>query len=234
METILIIEDNASLLRGLKDNFEAQGYHVKMAANGESGLSEALRVKPNLIVLDVMLPKVNGYEICRQLRREKLEMPIIMLTAKTEEADLLLGLHLGADDYVTKPFRIKELLARAEAFLRRARVSAPEVYRFGECEFDRVARRLMRGVEVIKLSPKEFDLLHYFLGNAGRALSREQILNQVWGYDCMVTPRSIDRFVTGLRQKIEVEPQRPRFIQTVREYGYKFVLETGAMAPTSG
>jgi DNA-binding response OmpR family regulator len=211
METILIIEDNASLLRGLKDNFEAQGYHVKMAANGESGLSEALRVKPNLIVLDVMLPKVNGYEICRQLRREKLEMPIIMLTAKTEE-----------------------VLARAEAFLRRARVSAPEVYRFGECEFDRVARRLMRGVEVIKLSPKEFDLLHYFLGNAGRALSREQILNQVWGYDCMVTPRSIDRFVTGLRQKIEVEPQRPRFIQTVREYGYKFVLETGAMAPTSG
>ena len=224
METILIIEDNASLLRGLKDNFEAQGYRVKTASNGEAGLEEALRGKPDLIVLDIMLPKVNGYEICRELRRAKLEMPIIMLTAKAEESDLLLGLHIGADDYVTKPFRVKELLARAEAFLRRSRVSAPEVFRFGECEFDSTARRLLRGGEPVKLSPKEFELLHYFLCQAGRALSREQILNSVWGYDCLVTPRSIDRFVTGLRQKIEEDPQEPRFIQTVREYGYKFVL----------
>jgi DNA-binding response OmpR family regulator len=224
METILIIEDNPTMLLGLKDNFEAQGYRVKTASDGESGLDEAMRVKPDLIILDLMLPKVNGYEICRHLRSEKFEMPIIMLTAKSEEADLLLGLHLGADDYVTKPFRIKELLARAEAFLRRGRVSAPEVFRFGDCEFDAVARRLVRGGEVIKLSPKEFELLHYFLGKAGRALSRDQILNSVWGYDCLVTPRSIDRFVTGLRQKIEQDPQRPQFIQTVREFGYKFVL----------
>jgi len=229
METILIIEDNASLLLGLKDNFEAQGYRVKTASDGESGLDEAVRSKPDLIVLDLMLPKVNGYEICRHLRREKFEMPIIMLTAKSEEADLLLGLHLGADDYVTKPFRIKELLARAEAFLRRSRVSAPEVFRFGDCEFDSAARRLVRGGEVIKLSPKEFELLHYFLGKAGRALSRDQILNSVWGYDCLVTPRSIDRFVTGLRQKIEQDPQHPQFIQTVREFGYKFLL-----APAGG
>jgi len=225
METILIIEDNASLLRGLKDNFESQGYRVKTASDGETGLDEALRAKPDLIVLDLMLPKVNGYEICRQLRHEKFEMPIIMLTAKSEEADLLLGLHIGADDYVTKPFRIKELLARAEALLRRSRMSAPEVFRFGDCELDSAARRLVRGGEAIKLSPKEFELLHYFLCKAGRALSRDQILNDVWGYDCLVTPRSIDRFVTGLRQKIERDPQHPRFIETVREFGYKFVSE---------
>lgn len=225
METILIIEDNASLLRGLKDNFEAQGYRVKTASDGELGLEEALRAKPDLIVLDLMLPKVNGYEICRKLRRDHFEMPIIMLTAKSEEADLVLGLHIGADDYVTKPFSIKELLARAEAFLRRHRQSAPEVFRFGDCVFDSIARLLMRAGEEIKLSPKEFELLHYFLTKAGRALSRDQILNNVWGYDRMVTPRSIDRFVTGLRQKIERDPQHPQFIQTVREYGYKFVLE---------
>jgi DNA-binding response OmpR family regulator len=227
METILIIEDNAGLLRGLKDNFESQGYCVKTATDGETGYNEALRLKPDLIVLDLMLPKVNGYEICRQLRHEKYDMPIIMLTAKSEEADLVLGLHIGADDYVTKPFRIKELLARAKAFLRRRRMGVPEVFRFGDCEFDMIARRLARGGEAIKLSPKEFELLHYFLSKAGRALSRDQILNDVWGYDCLVTPRSIDRFVTALRQKIEPEPQHPQFIQTVREYGYKFVLEPG-------
>jgi DNA-binding response OmpR family regulator len=224
MEVILIIEDNASMLRGLKDNFESQGYQVKTAADGETGLDEALRIKPDLIVLDLMLPKVNGYEICRHLRREKLEMPIIMLTAKSEEADLLLGLHIGADDYVTKPFRIKELLARAEALLRRSRLSTPEQFRFGDCEFDSVARRLLRRGEEIKLSPKEFELLHYFLSKAGRALSRDEILNDVWGYDCLVTPRSIDRFVTGLRQKLENDPHHPRHIQTIREYGYKFLL----------
>ncbi|MGA3171352.1 MAG: response regulator transcription factor [Chthoniobacteraceae bacterium] len=201
-----------------------RAYRVKTASDGERGLDEALRVKPDLIVLDLMLPKVNGYEICRLLRREKLEMPIIMLTAKSEEADLVLGLHIGADDYVTKPFRVKELLARAEAFLRRSRMNAPEMFRFGDCEFDSAARRLARGGGEIKLSPKEYELLHYFLTNAGRALSREQILNSVWGYDRMVTPRSIDRFVTSLRQKIEQEPQHPEYIHTVREYGYKFVL----------
>ena len=142
METILIIEDSAPLLRGLKDNFEAQGYTVKIATDGETGLNEALRLRPDLILLDLMLPKINGYEICRHLRREKFEMPIIMLTAKSEEADLVLGLHIGADDYVTKPFSIKELLARAEAFLRRNRLSAPDVFWFGDCEFHSAARRL--------------------------------------------------------------------------------------------
>jgi len=224
METILIIEDNASQLRGLKDNFEAQGYRVLTATDGERGLDEAVRAKPDLIILDLMLPKVNGYEICRHLRRERFEAPIIMLTAKSEEADLLLGLHLGADDYVTKPYRVRELLARVDALLRRTRSSAPQVFRFGDCEFDSIARRLVRAGEVIKLSPKEYDLLHYLVTKAGRALSRDQILNDVWGYDCMVTPRSIDRFITGLRQKIEADPRNPVFIQTVREFGYEFVL----------
>jgi len=225
MQTILIVEDNASQLRGLKDNFEAQGYRVLTATDGERGLEEAMRAKPDLIILDLMLPKVNGYEICRHLRREKFEAPILMLTAKSEEADLLLGLHIGADDYVTKPYRIRELLARVEALLRRTRSSAPQLFHFGDCEFDSVARRLVRSGEVVKLSPKEYELLHYFLTKAGRALSRDQILNDVWGYDCLVTPRSIDRFVTGLRQKIEEDPRNPRFIQTVREFGYEFVME---------
>ena len=229
METILIIEDNASQLRGLKDNFEAQGYIVKTASDGQSGLEEAVHINPDLIVLDLMLPKVNGYEICRELRRAKLAMPIIMLTAKSEESDLLLGLHIGADDYVTKPYRVKELLARAEALLRRSRMSAPETFRFGDCELDSAGRRLLRNGAEIKLSPKEFELLHYLLSKSGRALSREQILNDVWGYDCLVTPRSVDRFVTGLRQKIEPDPGNPQFIQTVREYGYKF--SSGPAAP---
>jgi DNA-binding response OmpR family regulator len=224
VETILIIEDNASQQRGLRDNFEAQGYIVKTAADGQTGLEDAVRIKPGLIVLDLMLPKVNGYEVCRELRRANLTMPIIMLTAKSEESDLLLGLHIGADDYLTKPYRVKELLARAEALLRRTRIATPETFRFGQCELDTTARRLVRNGAELKLSPKEFDLLHYLLSKPNRALSREQILNDVWGYDCLVTPRSIDRFITALRQKIEPDPTNPQFIQTIREHGYKFSM----------
>jgi DNA-binding response OmpR family regulator len=222
METILIIEDDPVMLRGLKDNFEFEGYTVKTAADGDLGLKEALRLQPDLIVLDLMLPKINGYEICRFLREEKLDMPIIMLTAKTLEADKILGLKLGADDYVTKPFSIKELLARAEAFLRRRRQRTAEVHDFGECRLDVASRSLMRRGEDVQLSPKEFELLAYFASNAGRALSRDTIMTNVWGYDAAVTPRSIDRFVNALRNKIEPDPTNPHHIKTVREFGYKF------------
>jgi DNA-binding response OmpR family regulator len=222
METILIIEDDPVMLRGLKDNFEFEGYTVKTAADGDLGLKEALRLQPDLIVLDLMLPKINGYEICRFLREEKLDMPIIMLTAKTLEADKILGLKLGADDYVTKPFSIKELLARAEAFLRRRRQRTAEVHDFGECRLDVASRSLMRRGEDVPLSPKEFELLAYFASNAGRALSRDTIMTNVWGYDAAVTPRSIDRFVNALRNKIELDPTNPHHIKTVREFGYKF------------
>jgi DNA-binding response OmpR family regulator len=225
METILLVEDDPAMLRGLKDNFQQAHFHVLTATDGELGLEEALRARPDLIVLDVMLPKVNGYEICRLLRAEKLDVPIIMLTAKNQESDIVLGLNLGADDFVTKPFSIKELLARVEAFLRRRRSVEPESYAFGDCRLDVGAHSFQRAGREVKLSPKEFELLHYFLRKAGCALTRDRILNSVWGYDQMVTPRSIDRFVTVLRQKIEADPQRPAFIQTVREFGYKFVSE---------
>ena len=222
LETILIIEDDAAMLRGLKDNFEFEGYRVKTATDGDAGLKDALRFQPDLIILDLMLPKVNGYEVCRFLREEKLEMPIIMLTAKGQESDIVLGLKLGADDYVTKPFSIKELLARAQALLRRRRQGALTEHIFGDCRFDTKARKLTRSDEAVPLSPTEFELLAYLVANAGRALSRDTIMSSVWGYDCMVTTRSIDRFINALRNKIESDPATPRFITTVREFGYKF------------
>ena len=222
MEKVLIIEDDSSMLRGLKDNFEFSGYNVITACDGEEGLNAALDAKPDLIILDIMLPKINGYEICRLIRKEKLDMPIIMLTAKGEESDIILGLNLGADDYVTKPFSIKELLARAAAFLRRSRQAEQNVYEFGDYRLDITARKLTCGGEEIKLSPKEFKLLEYFLKRQGRALTRDEILNTVWGYDCFTGSRSIDRFITTLRNKIEPDPHNPTFIHTIREIGYKF------------
>ena len=228
METVLIIEDDAALSRGLKDNFAFQGYHVLVAADGEAGLNLAVEGKPNLIVLDLMLPKMNGYEICRRLRREKLEIPVLMLTAKAEESDVVLGLELGADDYVKKPFSVRELMARAEALLRRRRQGEPERWTFGDYLLDTRARTLTRHGAVVEISPKEFALLLFFLQRAGHALSREEILNRVWGYDVNVTPRSIDRFVATLRRKIEKDPREPEFILTAREFGYKF--ERGALA----
>jgi DNA-binding response OmpR family regulator len=222
METVLIVEDDPTMLRGLKDNFEFKGYHVLTAADGEEGLNAALDGKPDLILLDIMLPKINGYEVCRLIREQQLEMPIVMLTAKGQESDIVLGLNLGADDYVTKPFSIKELLARAAAFLRRTRQVEKDVYEFADYRLDISARTLTRRDEEIKLSPKEFKLLEYFIKRPGRALTRDDILNRVWGYDYFVGPRSIDRFVTTLRNKIEPDPRNPTFIRTIREVGYKF------------
>ncbi|MGA2677848.1 MAG: response regulator transcription factor [Sedimentisphaerales bacterium] len=222
METILIVEDDPTMLRGLKDNFEFKGYKVITASDGEKGLEAALNARPDLILLDIMLPKINGYEICRLIREQKLDMPIIMLTAKGEESDIVLGLNLGADDYVTKPFSIKELLARAAAFLRRAKKETQDIHEFGCYRLDISARRLTRKGKEIELSPKEFDLLAFFIKRQGRALTRDEILNAVWGYDCIVTPRSIDRFVTTLRDKIEPDPSKPVFIHTIRQIGYRF------------
>ncbi len=222
METILIIEDDATMLRALKDNFEFKGYCVLTADDGEEGLNAALNKKPDLILLDIMLPEINGYEVCRLIRKENLNMPIIMLTAKGEESDIILGLNLGADDYVTKPFSIKELLARAAAFLRRSRQTEQDIYEFGDCRLDIPARKLTRKGDEIKLSPKEFSLLEYFVKKPGRALTRDEILNMVWGYDSFIGSRSIDRFVTTLRNKIEPDPHNPMFIHTIREIGYKF------------
>jgi DNA-binding response OmpR family regulator len=225
METVLIIEDDPTMLLGLRDNFEYSGYKVVTADDGEAGLNAALNHKPDLIILDIMLPKINGYEICRLIRKENLDMPIIMLTAKGQDSDIILGLNLGADDYITKPFSIKQLLARANAFLRRRRQELPQVLEFGDCTLDTIARQFTRNGDEIKLSPKEFRLLEYFAKHPSRALTRDEILNAVWGYDCFVTSRTIDRFVNSLRQKIEPDPRKPTFIRTIREIGYKFETE---------
>jgi DNA-binding response OmpR family regulator len=221
-ETVLIVEDDPTMLRGLKDNFEFEGYVVLTAADGEQGLNAALDHKPDLIILDIMLPKINGYEICRLVRKEGLDMPVIMLTAKGQESDIILGLELGADDYVTKPFSIKELLARTSAFLRRSRQAQPEVYRFGNLALDMGSHRLLRDGEEVPLTPKEFDLLALMLSRPGRALTRDQILRQVWGYGIFVTPRSVDRCVNTLRGKVEPDPAQPTILRTIRGIGYRF------------
>jgi DNA-binding response OmpR family regulator len=223
-EAILIVEDDPTMLRVLKDNFEFKGYLVRTAADGEAGLQAALDHKPDLIILDIMLPKVNGYEVCRLVRKEGLDTPIIMLTAKGQESDIVLGLELGADDYVTKPFSIRELLARANAFLRRRRQQEPPVYRFGDCELDMVSHKLLRDGQEVPLTPKEFGLLAFMAGRAGHALTRDQILRAVWGYSVFVTTRSVDRFVNTLRSKIEPDPRDPTFLKTIHGIGYRFEM----------
>lgn len=222
MKNVLIVEDNQAMLRGLKDNFELKGYRVTTAQDGQQGLDAAMSKNPDLIILDIMLPKVNGYEICSQVRKKGLDMPIIMLTAKDRESDVVLGLNLGADDYVTKPFSIKELLARAEAFMRRRGVDEPDVYEFGNFRLDTVAGTFTRGGEDIRLSPGEFKMLHLFLRRAGCTLTCDEIRGAVWGYSHFVTLRDIDETVAKLRDKIEPDPKNPTFLRTVVEIGYKF------------
>jgi DNA-binding response OmpR family regulator len=221
-ERILIVEDEPAMLRGLVDNFEFKGYRVEKAADGEEGLKKALEWKPDLVVLDLMLPKINGYEVCQLVREAELCMPIIMLTAKGEESDIVLGLKLGADDYVTKPFSIRVLMARVEAFLRGRRREKETTVRFGDCEIDLASHRLIRDGEEVSLTPKEYALLAYLVENPNRALSREQILDAVWGRDVFVTGRSVDRCVTTLRAKVEPAPKKPIYVRTVRDIGYRF------------
>jgi DNA-binding response OmpR family regulator len=218
---LLLIEDEPALVRGLSDALRSNGFDVVVATDGQAGLDAALRVDADLILLDVMLPIVNGYEICREVRAHGLDVPIVMLTAKGQEADIILGLDLGADDYITKPFRIGELIARVRAFLRRRRVR-PTLVSFGQCEVDLTARRCRRGGVDVDLTSKEFALLAYFASRPGCALSRDVILNAVWGSSVFVTPRSIDRCVTTLRSKVEPNPHSPIYIQTIRDIGYRF------------
>jgi DNA-binding response OmpR family regulator len=221
-ETILIIEDDPVMSRGLKDNFTFKGYRVLTAADGEAGLKAALDAKPDLILLDIMLPKINGYEICRLIRAEGMDVPIIMLTAKGQEQDIVLGLNLGADDYVTKPFSIQELLARSNAFLRRRRKTEEREFRFGDFTLSMNSRQMFREGKEITLTPKEFGLLALFVRRAGCALTRDEILRHVWGRDILVATRSVDRCVNTLRNKIERDPDEPVFIKTIRDVGYRF------------
>lgn len=221
-ETILIIEDDKVISRGLKDNFKFEGFTVITAEDGEEGLEKAINLKPDLIILDLMLPGMNGYEICRELREENLEMPVIMLTARNQESDIVLGLNLGANDYVTKPFRIRELIARVNALLRSRRKKEITRYSFGEFELDTDLRRLACKGKEITLTPKEYGLLSLLIANPDRIFTRDQILNSVWGYNIAVTSRSVDRCINSLRNKIESNPAKPVYLLTVREVGYRF------------
>lgn len=224
---VLLVEDEPALARGLADTLRVQGFDVHVAPDGQRGLDMTASVKPDLILLDIMLPKVNGFDVCRTLRGQGIEVPIVMLTAKGQEEDVILGLTLGADDYITKPFRTGELIARAKALLRR-RGSDRSVRRFGDCEIDMAARRVLRDGTPLELTAREFALLAYFASRPGRALARDTILNAVWGASVFVTPRSIDRCVATLRSKVEPDPHNPIYIQTIREIGYRFE-PTGAV-----
>jgi DNA-binding response OmpR family regulator len=218
---LLLVEDEPALARGLSDTLRAQGFDVQVAADGQRGLDMAVSLRPDLILLDIMLPKMNGFEVCRTLRGQGVDVPIVMLTAKGQEQDVILGLNLGADDYITKPFRTGELIARTRALLRR-RGAERSVTRFGNCEIDLTARKVVRDGAAVELTAREFALLAYFASRPGRALARDTILNAVWGASVFVTPRSIDRCVATLRSKVEPDPHNPIYIQTIREIGYRF------------
>jgi len=223
-ETILVIEDDASISKGLQQNLSFEGYSVFVAPDGERGLELAVDKAPDLIVLDVMMPKMNGFEVLRELRRREIDTPVIMLTAKGEEIDKVRGLDLGADDYVTKPFGLQELLARIQAVLRRKRKFDKEIetVSFGKITLDFTARTATVAGEPVQMTSREFDLLHFFLSREGEALERQEILNRVWGFDYFGTDRTVDNFINRLRQKLEPDPDNPVYFQTVRGVGYRF------------
>ncbi len=222
MRTVLIVEDDPTMLRGLEDNFKVKGYYVLTAMDGKSALETALKEKPDLILLDIMLPELNGYEVCSHVRERGLEMPIIMLTAKDQESDIVLGLNLGADDYVTKPFSIKELMARAEAFMRRRKDTEPPVYEFADCRLDVQARTFQRGGREVALTPGEFKMLHLFLRKSGCPLTQDEIRSTVWGYSHFISVRDIDKAVESLRSKVEPDPAHPQYLHVIPNIGYKF------------
>ena len=225
MKRILVIEDDAQLRLGLKDNLEVEGYHVLTAVDGESGVRAVTTEHPDVVVLDVLLPAMNGFDVCRAIRARGITTPVLMLTARGHETDKVLGLELGADDYVTKPFSIRELLARIKVVLRRApggRVVRPENFRFGDVEVDFKRQRVTKRGQDLELSAREFKILAYFIEHQGEMLSREQLLNEIWGYDVFPTTRTVDNHIARLRKKVEDEPDAPRFILTQRGAGYVF------------
>ena len=222
-DRILIIDDQKELLDGLAVNFRREGYDVLTATRGEAAVSLALKEAPDLIVLDVMLPGMSGLDVCRELRRSGVEAPIIMLTARGEEIDRVLGLEIGADDYLTKPFSLRELLARVRARLRRRPAApVPARYRFGDVEVDFEKLRAERQGRPLELSAKEFDLLGLLIRRRGEVLTRVEILKHVWGYDDPPLTRTVDTHILKLRQKIETDPANPSYILTVYGEGYRF------------
>jgi DNA-binding response OmpR family regulator len=222
---ILIVEDEPAMVAGLRDNFEYEGYEVISAHDGVAGLERALAEHPDLVVLDVMMPRMSGLDVCKQLKAKRPALPIIMLTARGQEIDKVVGLELGADDYVTKPFSIRELMARVKAVLRRVSPAAttPEVYRFGDVEVNIRSNVVRRAGAPLELSSKEFALLAYFVAHPAETLSRDRLLDAVWGYENYPNTRTVDTHILHLRQKLEPNPEEPRLFLTVHGSGYKFV-----------
>jgi DNA-binding response OmpR family regulator len=222
-QRILVVEDDLAILTGLSMNLRFEGYEVLQAQDGRQGLQRALDEAPDLVVLDVMLPELNGYEVVKELRQRGRDTPVVMLSAKGAEADKILGLNQGADDYVVKPFGLQELLARIKAVLRRRfpPAGAPPVT-FGEVEVDLEAKRVLRGGQPVEFTAQEFKLLAHFLGYPGRTFSREELLRSAWGFGYEGSARTVDNFMRQLRLKLEPDPEAPRYFLTVRGLGYRF------------
>ena len=225
MSKILIVEDEPDMVMGLRDNFEFEGYEVLTASDGQTGLERARTQKPDLLILDIMLPKLSGLEVCKTLRGEGFEAPIVMLTARGQEIDKVVGLELGADDYVTKPFSIRELLARVRAILRRSDGSRRRLsrYRFADVELDFETYRGTRAGQALDMSPREFELLRYLIERKGETVTRDRLLEDVWGYLSYPSTRTVDTHIAKLRAKIGDSGSDPRYILTIHGVGYKFV-----------
>ena len=223
MTRILVVEDEPGIALGLEDDLRLEGWEVEVAPDGVVGAQRARQQQFDLILLDVMLPGKDGFDVCRELRRAGLRTPIIMLTAKAQEAEKVLGLDIGADDYVTKPFSPKELRSRIRAALRRNTESAkPDVYRFGDVEVDNARYEVRRAGSVVDVTATEFKVLAAFIRNRGRVLNREKLLNEAWGQDTLLTDRVVDNHIVALRRKIEPDPAQPRYLISVRGVGYRF------------
>jgi DNA-binding response OmpR family regulator len=225
-EKILIIEDEEDLVKGLKLNLAGEGYEVAWAYDGQQGIRKAMEESPDLIILDIMLPKMDGLEVCRKIRQKNINIPIIMLTAKGEEVDKVVGLEVGADDYITKPFSIRELLARVKAHLRREKREGkkiPEVYSFGDVELDFSHFKVRRKGKEVDLTSLEAEILKYFIAHRGEVVTREALLDKIWGYESFPTTRTIDNHILKLRKKVEEDPAHPKYIFSVYGAGYRFM-----------
>lgn len=221
---ILIVEDEPSMRLGLKDNLEFEGYEVEFAEDGETGLKKILESRHNLVILDVMLPKMSGFDVCRKAREHGIKTPVILLTAKGEEVDKVIGLELGADDYITKPFSLRELLARIKAVLRRSdNISSDETVKIGKLKIHFATYNAFDEEQQVQMSHKEFELLKYLWQNKNKNVTRDDLLKNVWGQDVFTTTRTIDNFIVKLRQKLENDPNDPKVILTVHGIGYKLI-----------
>lgn len=227
MIKVLVVEDDPAILRGLADNFRFEGYEVFAAQDGEAGARLQRAHKPDLIVLDLMLPRLGGLDLCRQLRGEGVQTPILMLTARSEEADRVAGLDLGAAAYVTKPFSVKELMARVRALVRRAQPQPdlPDTLRFGDVDVDFRRYEARRSGRLVEMTREEFAILRFLASRAGEAVTRDELLNEVWGHESYPVSRTVDNHVALLRSKLEADPTEPSHIRTVHGVGYRFVME---------